>query len=302
MFTSCSAVTTCKRSCTGDPATDTIRLCTSPLEARAEARPVGDEVLQRWSARLQAEAQRGGGKVKRPITPEGCAAPQVGPTLLTREADAKCRSAEDDAVDVGKKEQQVVSSPAGGDYRHTLRRSTSIDETSIQEHQAQARLLAQSCQRIEHDQLRARAEAAEADRSGEESAEVDALDELGFGPAVEGQLAEEVRSQMDDEELEQLAELAARRALQTNLAHGVWLPFGRLEPVQEVSEAASEDELSRRSRSASPERMCQEKDHRGAALWRRAWHRLQAKGSSTAAKGIHADQEKDQRSFRLGGA
>jgi len=295
-FTSCSAITTCKRSCTGDPALDTIRLSTCPVEARSTTRPVGDTVLQRWSARLQAEAQRGGGEVKRPLS-QGGIAPQISPMLLAAEAGPKHRSDDDGAMDAEEGRQQGCGNP--------LRRSTSIDEASIQQHQAQeARCLAQSHQQLEHDQLTAQAEVDDACRADEEIAELDAVDELDFGPAVEGQLAEEVQSQMDEEELEQLAEVAARQALQTNLANGVWLPFGRLEPVQEVSEVASEAELSRRSKSASPMKRCQERSRRrrGGALWRRAWHRLQTKGLSIAAKETHAGKEKEHISFRLGGA
>lgn len=101
----------------------------------------------------------------------------------------------------------------------------------MQELQRQASILAASRQHVECHQPIPQDELAP---SHELADEMETLDELDFGPAVDGrtknsqQLAEEAVAQMEAQELA-AKEATERLALQMNLMYGTWMPARPLE-------------------------------------------------------------------------
>jgi len=143
----------------------------------------------------------------------------------------KIRAASDTYAGCREKEKPPVPSCVEGGGTHPWRRSSSFREAPMQELQRQASILAASRQHVEFHQPIPQDELAP---SHELADEMETLDELDFGPAVDGrtknsqQLAEEAVAQMEAQELA-AKEATERLALQMNLMYGTWMPARPLE-------------------------------------------------------------------------
>lgn len=129
MYRALAACGTCKRSCTGDPSTDTIRVNASSLEA---AQHLEEDVTILWRDSWKVEAPvsvskdmalpREANRRIPPPEPRHRRTRSLGPTLLTREAEVKSQSYNDRS---NSKDSRMPLTSGGS---HPLRRSTTVQE------------------------------------------------------------------------------------------------------------------------------------------------------------------------------
>lgn len=139
MYRALVACSTCKRSCSGDPATDTIQVtqCEVNASALSASGHPSDALWSLWNDSWKAEDKKAApsSRAPREADVQRCLTEDItrrrvrtaGPTLLTREADVKCGAGEAGTS----KDQHAFSTHGGG---HPLRRSAHVQESNVQEH------------------------------------------------------------------------------------------------------------------------------------------------------------------------